>query len=107
MNKAPEEFFIGYSFDGTTIEFQLSTFNGLSHGESHPTRGDWRDLAFSICSTLQTYYNNLDSGSRDPSFRARAVQQYPSSLGDNAVRQTYSFEFTDNITMTNPDVIEE
>lgn len=104
MNTAPTLFFLGYEFDGISISFQLASLRGLDTVEAHPTMGDWRDFAFSLCSTIQTRCHDMKIGDV---LRARPPQQFPSSLKEGAVKQVYSFEFVETRERSAPDVVEE
>lgn len=107
MDKRPPAFFSGYSFDGTSISFQRGSLFGLDAAEAHPTAGDWRDVVFSLCSTLQTRYSGLSADNRDDTFVSRTPIQYPSSLGVDAVKRTYSFDFVEFAQLSDPNVVAE
>ena len=103
----PEELFPGYEFNGLEISIPISSLDNLLSPDVHPTQGDWRKLFFSICSTAQTYYNNLDSTEKSSAFYASNPLQYKSNLYEDAVKKVYIFKFTGNMLLSDPIVTDE
>lgn len=107
FDPSPAAVFPGYTFDGTRLYFPIDSIDGLTRAEAHATRGDWRALLFSLCSTLQRYAGELAPSDTTDSFKAFKRAQRNSSLGVDAFTLVYRFRFTQQYLLDNPDVMPE
>lgn len=107
FNKAPTALFSGYTSDGTNITIPLADIPGLTAAEAHTSTGDWRNIFLSLCHTVLTHYDSLATADRPVAFIADMPTVGRVRSGDlaGALRQVYSFDFYNELPLT--DVVDE
>lgn len=56
---APTDLLPSYTFDGTSLSFNIADLVGVSAAEAHTTTGDWRDVTQGLMMQVQAYLNTI------------------------------------------------
>lgn len=95
----------GYSFDGEKLIFPISAFPHLARSDAHNTRGDWRELFFSLSDLLVSSYEEMTP--RPESFTVFPTYQRPIAEDSSGIMRTYTFKFSSTVSLSGPHVASE